>query len=97
MDGDRNEKVHEVQQKVEDVKLVMADNIDKMLDRGEKLSLLDNKTNFLSDSATRFKTQAIRVKHGMCMENKKMMIYSGIGFIVCIILIIWTFQANKKD
>lgn len=97
MDGDRNEKVHEVQQKVEEVKLVMADNIDKMLDRGERLSLLDNKTTFLSDSATRFKTQANRMKNSMCLENKKVMIYSGIILIACMILVIWIIQASKRD
>lgn len=96
MDGDRNDKLHNVERKVEEVKLVMADNIDKMMERGERIHLLDNKTAFLSDSATRFKTQARHMKHSMCVEHKKEMIYGLIGFVAVLLLIIWIVQSNKQ-
>ena len=96
MDGDRNDKLHNVERKVEEVKLVMADNIDKMMERGERIHLLDNKTAFLSDSATRFKTQARHMKHSMCVEHKKEMIYGLISFVAVLLLIIWIVQSNKQ-
>lgn len=96
MDREKDANIQEVERKVEEVKLVMVDNIDKMMERGERIHLLDNKTAFLSDSATRFKTQAKHMKHSMCVEHKKEMVYGLIGFVAVLLLLIWIMQSNKQ-
>lgn len=67
-----HDEIDDVQRKVEEVKLVITDNIDKLLDRGEKMSLLDNKTEMLSDNAYRFQVSAKGLKNRACLQDAKM-------------------------
>ncbi len=55
-----------------EVKSVMVENIDKVLDRGEKIELLVDKTEGLSGDAFRFKKQTTRLKQQMWVKNMKM-------------------------
>ncbi len=45
-------KLNEVQTKVDDTKQILCENIDKLTDRGEKLHLLVDKTDRLSESVS---------------------------------------------
>ncbi len=45
---------------ISEVKSVMVENIDKVLDRGEKIELLVDKTEGLAGDAFRFKKQSTR-------------------------------------
>lgn len=55
-----------------EVKSVMVENIDKVLDRGEKIELLVDKTEGLAGDAFRFKKQSSRLKHAMWVKNMKL-------------------------
>ena len=55
-----------------EVKSVMVENIDKVLDRGEKIELLVDKTEGLAGDAFRFKKQSTRLKQQMWAKNMKM-------------------------
>ena len=55
-----------------EVKSVMVENIDKVLDRGEKIELLVDKTEGLAGDAFRFKKQSTRLKQQMWVKNMKM-------------------------
>eukprot|EP00854_Cymbomonas_tetramitiformis_P022307 gene22307-26909_t len=55
-----------------DVKRGMVENIDKVLDRGEKIELLVDKADNLQGDAFRFKKSAVRLKHAQWWNNAKL-------------------------
>jgi vesicle-associated membrane protein 7 len=50
----------------------MVENIDKVLERGEKIELLVDKTDALQGDAFRFKKQSRRLKQAMWLKNAKL-------------------------
>ena len=76
-------KVENLQKDVDSVTQIMGENIDKVIDRGEKLDILDDKSNKMRGQAGVFKKQATTLKRNMFFENIKMM-----GLIILVILII---------
>merc|ERR1712159_624205 len=53
-------------------------NIDKVLERGEKIELLVDKTDRLQGEASRFRGQAKKLKNAMWWKNAKMMALTGL-------------------
>lgn len=54
------------------IKSVMVDNIDKVLDRGEKLSLLVDRSDNLHQQAFKFSKASTNFKRQMWLKNMKM-------------------------
>ncbi|XP_015192175.1 vesicle-associated membrane protein 8 isoform X2 [Lepisosteus oculatus] len=81
-------KLEEVQVQVNDVKGVLKDNINKVLERGERLDDLIVKTDDLQATADSFQKTSTRVARKMWWKNTKMMIIIAVVVIVIIILII---------
>ncbi|CAI5965739.1 unnamed protein product [Closterium sp. NIES-65] len=67
---------------VEEVKGVMLENMKKVINRGEKLEVLNEQANVLQENAGQFKKAATKVKAKMWWENMK------IKIIVIIILVL---------
>mmetsp|Transcript_29169 Transcript_29169/g.64467 ORF Transcript_29169/g.64467 Transcript_29169/m.64467 type:complete len:222 (+) Transcript_29169:243-908(+) len=88
-------KVFEVQKKVDEVKGIMTDNIDKMLARGEKLELLTDKTENLMNEADRFKTGARQVKRQLWWQNCKIKLVMA-GAVLLLGLIIFLLICFSK-
>ncbi|KAF0925301.1 hypothetical protein E2562_016000 [Oryza meyeriana var. granulata] len=63
---------------VTEIHTVMVDNIEKILDRGERISLLVDKTSTMQDSAFHFRKQSRRLRRALWMKNAKLlpMLYS---------------------
>ncbi|XP_074848120.1 vesicle-associated membrane protein 8-like [Carettochelys insculpta] len=76
--------VSTLQIQVDDVKNVMTQNIDKVLQREEKLSDLVDRTDDLQVAAHAFQKTTTKISRKMWWKNTKMMII--IGFVLCIIL-----------
>jgi vesicle-associated membrane protein 7 len=55
------------------VKNVMVQNIDRVLERGEKIELLVDKTDALQGEAFRFKRQARQLKQQLWWRNIRLM------------------------
>jgi vesicle-associated membrane protein 7 len=53
-----SDKLRNVQYNLDNVKNLMIDNIDKVLERGEKVEILVAKTEQMSDSAFTLRTRA---------------------------------------
>lgn len=78
------------QAKVDEVVVIMRQNIEKVLERDQKLSELDNRADALGAGAAVFTTTAGKLKRKQVWENMKMTIIIGvIGVIVLIIIIVW--------
>lgn len=84
-------KVSSVQKKVDEVKGIMTENIDKMLQRGEKLELLTDKTENLMFEADRFVRTGRTLRRQMWWQNCKMklvMLFAVILLAVVIFLLV---------
>ncbi|XP_024008617.1 putative vesicle-associated membrane protein 726 isoform X3 [Eutrema salsugineum] len=81
-------KLAKVKAQVTEVKGVMMENIEKVLDRGEKIELLVDKTENLRSQAQAFRTQGTKMRRKMWLDNMKIKLVV-FGIIVALILIIF--------
>ncbi|CAN6313939.1 unnamed protein product [Urochloa humidicola] len=65
----------------------MMQNIEKVLDRGEKIELLVDKTEDLRSQAQDFRQQGTKIRRKMWWENMKMKLIV-FGIVVALILLI---------
>ena len=77
----------EVQGQVDEVVHIMNDNIQKVMQRGEHLDTLQDRTDNLQQSSMQFRRGANRVRKQMWWKNMKMNLIIG-GVVLLIILII---------
>lgn len=81
-------KFDQVQGQVNEVKVILKDNINKVLERGDRLDDLIGKTGDLQASADSFQRTSTRVARKYWWKNIKMMIIIGVIVVVILILII---------
>ncbi|NWJ01576.1 VAMP1 protein, partial [Crypturellus undulatus] len=63
-------------------------NVDKVLERDQKLSELDNRADALQAGASQFETSAAKLKRKYWWKNCKMMIILGVVCAVILVIII---------
>ncbi|KAL8092881.1 vesicle-associated membrane protein 722 [Apium graveolens] len=80
-------KLAKVKAQVSEVKGVMMENIEKVLDRGEKIELLVDKTENLRSQAQDFRTGGQQLRRKMWLQNMKIKLIV-LGIIIALILII---------
>ncbi|KMT13690.1 hypothetical protein BVRB_4g080720 [Beta vulgaris subsp. vulgaris] len=80
-------KLAKVQAQISEVKGVMMENIEKVLDRGEKIELLVDKTENLRSQAQDFRQQGTKMRRKMWFQNMKIKLIV-LGIIIALILII---------
>ncbi|KAI4341613.1 hypothetical protein MLD38_026313 [Melastoma candidum] len=80
-------KLAKVKAQVSEVKGVMMENIEKVLDRGEKIELLVDKTENLRSQAQDFRQQGNKMRRKMWLQNMKIKLIV-LGIIIALILII---------
>jgi len=83
-------KLQQTQAQVDEVVGIMRVNVEKVLERDQKLSELDDRADALRMGASAFEQQAARLKRKFWWQNLKMMIIMGvIGVVILSIIIIW--------
>ncbi|KAK9055657.1 hypothetical protein SSX86_026742 [Deinandra increscens subsp. villosa] len=80
-------KLSKVKAQVSEVKGVMMENIEKVLDRGEKIEILVDKTENLRSQAQDFRTGGTQLRRKMWLQNMKVKLIV-LGIIIALILII---------
>uniref|UniRef100_M4DEA2 Vesicle-associated membrane protein 727 n=1 Tax=Brassica campestris TaxID=3711 RepID=M4DEA2_BRACM len=81
-------KLSKLKAQINDVKGIMMDNIEKVLDRGEKIELLVDKTENLQFQADSFQRQGRQLRRKMWIQSMQMKLMLG-GAILSFILIVW--------
>ncbi|KAL8172292.1 hypothetical protein V2J09_024096 [Rumex salicifolius] len=81
-------KLAKVKAQVSEVKGVMMENIEKVLDRGEKIELLVDKTDNLKSQAQDFRKQGTKLKKKMWFQNMKIKLVVLIIVIILILIVI---------
>jgi vesicle-associated membrane protein 7 len=80
-------KVAAVQKKVDEVKNIMVDNIERVLERGEKIELLVDKTDNLRFQADKFHKTGRQLRSKMWWQNMKMKLIVVLIVLVLIFII----------
>jgi len=94
MDGGRldsgDQNIRRVKDQLEDVKDVMRTNIDSLLNRGERIELLVDTTERLTQASFKFQESATRLKNQHWWKNKKNQITLVVMFLIILFLIVVT-------
>ncbi|KAL8158030.1 vesicle-associated membrane protein 724 [Apium graveolens] len=86
--ADEIDKLIKVKAQVSEVKSIMLENIDKTIERGENLTILNDKAETLRDSAQEFKTRGTQIRRKMWYQNMKIKLVV-FGILLLLVLIIW--------
>ncbi|XP_008457254.1 vesicle-associated membrane protein 721-like isoform X2 [Cucumis melo] len=86
---EESSKLMQVKAQVSDVKAVMIENIDKILERGTKIEDLVDKTENLRSQAKEFQTNGNQIKKKMWYQNMKIkLIVFAILIILALIIVL---------
>ncbi|BBN19356.1 vesicle-associated membrane protein 72 [Marchantia polymorpha subsp. ruderalis] len=82
------DKVSKIQKQVDDVKGVMMLNIDKIIERHERLEVIEDKAGNLANEAQQFQKKTNTLKNNLWWQNMKVKLFVLL-LIVVVILVIW--------
>jgi len=83
------DKVALVNQQVQDLKVTVHQNIDKAIQRGERLDELEEKADRLQNHAMKFQKGATELKWQMCFKNWKYGLIIFLLLVGLILLLVW--------
>jgi len=84
-----NRRLQQTQAQVDEVVGIMKTNVEKVLERDQKLSELDDRATVLQEGASQFEVHAGKLKRKYWWKNLKMMlILGGIGAVILIVVIV---------
>ncbi|KAK9767772.1 Vesicle membrane receptor protein (v-SNARE) [Basidiobolus ranarum] len=85
----QNNKTDQIKSQVDEVVGIMQDNIERVMDRGEKLDILNNKAVDLEQGARQFKKGATKMKKRMWWKDMKLrLIILAIVIILLVAIIV---------
>ena len=70
------DQINRVQGEIDEVRSIMVENIERVLERGEKIELLVDKTENLNHQAFRFKKQSRALRNMMWWKNVKIVLFA---------------------
>lgn len=83
----QNDAMKKAQREIDDVRGIMTENIDKLLERGERIDLLVDKTDRLGGSARDFRVRSTGLRRKMWWKNVRLMAL----LIVVVIFLVYLF------
>jgi vesicle-associated membrane protein 7 len=86
-EGGKQDAISNVQNEIENVRGIMTENIDRVLERGERIDLLVDKTDRLGGSARDFRVRSKGLRRRMWWKNVKLMAL----LVVVVIFLIYLF------
>jgi len=85
------------QAQVDEVVGIMRNNVEKVLERDNKLSELDERADALQDGASQFEKQAGKLKNKFWLQNMKFLIAGGIVGLILLILLYFKFTDDQHQ
>ncbi|QUC17257.1 uncharacterized protein UV8b_01498 [Ustilaginoidea virens] len=87
--GGRDDAIGNAKREIDDVRGIMTKNIESLLERGERLDLLVDKTDRLGSSAQDFRVRSRGLKRQMWWKNVKLMGLLGLViFLIIMVMVI---------
>ncbi|RKP36195.1 synaptobrevin-domain-containing protein [Dimargaris cristalligena] len=93
--GNPPNKSHQIQQELDEVVNIMQDNIDKVMEREERLDVLHSKTDDMNEGARQFRKGASRVRKQMWWKDMKLKIIIAVVIIILLVIIIVPLATKK--
>jgi chromosome segregation ATPase len=90
-----SKKLQQTQAQVDEVVDVMRTNVDKVLERDQKLSELDDRADALQQGASQFETQAAKLRSKYWWKNAKMIIMLSV-VVVAIAAVVIIYYSTKS-
>lgn len=90
--GGRDDAITSAQREIDDVRGIMTRNIEGLLERGERIDLLVDKTDRLGGSAREFRVRSRGLKRQMWWKNVKLM---GLLLLVLVLVVLAIVLAVK--
>ncbi|NXT87288.1 VAMP1 protein, partial [Anhinga rufa] len=87
-----NLRLQHTQAQVEEVVDIFRVNVDKVLERDQKLSELDDRADALQIGASQFESSAAKLKRKYWWKNCKMMIMMGVICAIVVVVIVSKYQ-----
>jgi len=84
-----NDKISVVHKQLEEAKNVYMEQIELLLERGEHIDILEDKTSNLAKESVVFKQKAHAMKMRFCMKNAKLIAVIVILVLVVVFLLVW--------
>jgi len=84
-----SDKVTALQLEIENTKNIVTENIEKLIERGEHIEMLVEKTSQLSNESFQFKAKSTELKSRLWFRNIKIWVLIGCCVLVAIFLIVW--------
>ncbi|CAH9072664.1 unnamed protein product [Cuscuta europaea] len=78
--------LNHVKGEISEIHTIMVDNIEKILERGDRIELLVDKTATMQDNAFHFRKHSKRLRQALWMKNAKLML-----LLTCLIVILLYF------
>jgi len=89
--GTNTDRILKVRKEIDEVKSIMVENIEKVLERGEKIELLVEKTDNLSHESFTFHSKSKDLKRHMWWKNFKITLILILVVLAIIYFIIAAF------
>ena len=84
----KEDAISNVQAEIENVRGIMTENIERVLERGERIDLLVDKTDRLGAGAHDFRMRSRGLRRRMWWKNVKLMVLLGVVVIFLLYLFI---------
>lgn len=86
-----SDTLNRVREEVGELRSIMVDNIDRILERGDRIELLVDKTATMQGNSFHFRKQSNRLRRAIWMKNAKLMALMTCLILVLLYLIISSF------
>ncbi|KAL8659379.1 MAG: hypothetical protein Q9226_000455 [Calogaya cf. arnoldii] len=87
-EGGKQDALGNVQRDIESVRGIMTENIERVLERGERIDLLVDKTDRLGVGAHDFRVRSRGLKRQMWWKNVKLMVLLGVVVVFLVYLFV---------
>ncbi|KAI3677308.1 hypothetical protein L1987_86933 [Smallanthus sonchifolius] len=87
------DRINRLKGEMSQVRIVMIENIDKVLERGDRLEILVDKTATMQNNTLRFKKQSRRHRNAIWWRNVKLM-FAFIFLLLVLVYVVVAFACN---
>lgn len=83
-------KIKELQNDVDELTTVMQSNINKVLERGDRMDTLNERSELLTSRANEFRINSRNIKRKLWWQNLRFQLTMGLVFVAIVIIIIYS-------
>eukprot|EP00922_Rhytidocystis_sp_ex-Travisia-forbesii_P042716 GHVS01063834.1.p1 GENE.GHVS01063834.1~~GHVS01063834.1.p1 ORF type:complete len:145 (-),score=33.91 GHVS01063834.1:85-519(-) len=79
-------QLYQLQGQLDNIHDTMTENIDKLVQREERIELLVNRTSHLTDGAVEFRRQAGKLRRALWWRSVRNFVYAGVVVVLLVVV-----------